>query len=510
MQNKNPSIMMFAQRVLLPIRFTRCVCVLLSFMSMDLHAQNLWRSALDYGAVAHKDTNSTAALQAAIDDLNRRGGGTVYFPSGNYLSGQLYLKSNVNFFFETNATLYASQDPDDYPKRSGEYRADNQSAMPNELALFYGDSVRNVGFFGKGRLHGQAVRVWEPLREVDMFIAAETENARKAGIPMERYYVLEPKIRLICIDNASNLTFRDITLEESPDWTLHLGNAFNVVIDGVTILSNLDKGVNADGIDIDGCRNVRISNCYIATGDDAICLKSTMRKGLSYPCEDIVVNNCTLISTSTALKIGTESHGNFNNIIFSNCVIRNTNRGISIVVRDGAVVEHVYFTNLIIECNRKNFFWWGDGDPIRFILLKRTPKSRLGIIRNIFLQNITATGMGSSLIQGYEGRPLENIVLDNVRLTLLPETRPDKRATDVLQIRQANGVTLRHVSLGWQYENKEPLWRAALWAELIDGLHLQWLQVKKHWKKNGWLSLHKVTNLQVDGNIPEAEWMKTK
>ena len=475
-----------------------------------LHAQPAghWLNVRQHGVAAHKDSISTVALQALIDKCHAAGGGTLYFPAGEYGSGQLYLRSRVSFYLEAGATLYASTNPAHYKPRSGAYVADNQTALPNEQALFYGDSISHVGFYGKGRLHGQARRVWEPLRELDMFIEKETENARRAGIPMERYYAVEPKIRLVYIHKAAHITVRDITLEESPDWTLHLGHTDNAVIDGITLLSSLSAGVNADGIDIDGCRNVRISNCHIATGDDAICLKSTNRFGEYSACENIVVNNCTLESTSTALKIGTESHGDFRNIIFSNCVITNTNRGISIVVRDGATVENVYFTNLIIHCSRKHFNWWGDGDPIRFILLKRTPQSRLGTIRNIFVQNVTATGMGTSLMQGYEGSPLENIMLDNVRLTLLPESLPDKRATDVLQIRQAKGVTLRHVTLDWQYKEREPLWRAALWAEKVNGLHLQWLQVKSPWQKGGWLGKQLVTGLKVEGTIPEGAWIK--
>jgi hypothetical protein len=324
---------------------------------------------------------------------------------------------------------------------------------------------------------------------------------------MERYYAMEPKIRLVYINNASHLTFRDITLEESPDWSLHLGNTDNAVIDGVTILTSLDAGVNADGIDIDGCRNVRIANCHIETGDDAICLKSTVRKGVYHPCENIVVNNCTLVSTSTALKIGTESHGNFNHIIFSNCVIRNSNRGISIVVRDGSAVENVYFTNLIIECDRKHFNWWGDGDPIRFILLKRNGDSRLGNIRNIYLQNITATGMGTSLIKGFEGRPLQNIVLDNVRLTMQAESLPDKRAENILKVENVSGITLRHVSLGWDTtKGKEAKWTHAVHARQVKDLNLQWLKIEGGDGKTKPIRLGKTSGLQAEGNMPTA-WL---
>lgn len=422
-----------------------------------------WYSVLSYGAINHKDSISTKAIQQAIDACHLSGGGTVYFPAGTYKSGQLYLRSNVSFYFEVNATLFASRNPEHYKKRSGEYKADNQAALPNEQALFYGDSIHHVGFFGKGRIHGQAERKWEPLKEVDMFIEKETENARLAGIKVERFYAMEPKVRLVYINNASYITFRDITLEESPDWTLHLGNSDNAVIDGVTILSSLDAGVNADGIDIDGCRNVRISNCTVITGDDAICLKSTIRNGRFYNCENILVNNCILTSTSTALKIGTESHGDFSNIIFSNSVIRNSNRGISIVVRDGATVENILFTNLFIECNRKHFNWWGDGDPIRFILLKRNANSRLGNIKNVTVRNVEARGQGTSLIQGNAGQSLRGITLDNVKLTIEAESLPDKRATNILSINKVVGLTISNSKFEWDTsKGTEPKWASSI------------------------------------------------
>lgn len=467
-----------------------------------------WMNVTHYGVHPNKDSVSTRTIQILIDACNKKGGGTLYFPAGEYTSGQLYLRSNVSFWFEANATLHASRNPDHYKKRSGIYVADNQTALPNERALFYGDSVHHIGFFGKGRIHGQAVRRWEPLQSVDMFIEKETENAREAGIPMVRYYAVEPKVRLVYINNASHITFRDITLEEAPDWTLHLGNTDNAVIDGVTILSSLEAGVNADGIDIDGCRNVRISNSYIATGDDAICLKSTNRNGRYFNCENIVVNNCTLVSTSTALKIGTESHGDFRNIIFSNCVITNTNRGISIVVRDGATVENIFFTNLFIHCNRKHFNWWGDADPIRFILLKRNADSRLGSIRNIYVKDVFAQGEGTSLIRGFEGRPLENIVLDNVHLTMAAESLPDKRATDILMLDRVKDVTLRHVALAWDTtRGREAKWASALHTRQVDGLRVEWLQLTGQVGKAMRIKLEQTTRIVTQVKWP-ATWIK--
>ncbi len=430
----------------------------------------------NYGAIPVKDSINTIAIQRAIDACAADGGGTVYFAPGHYTSGQLYLKSNVHIVLSAGAILYASTNPDDFKKTKGIYEADNQQNTPNETCLLYADSVSNVSITGKGTIHGQAAHVREPLKKTDLFIERETMNAKQSGIEMKRYYANNPKVRLVFINKARNITVRDITLKESPDWGLHIGNADNVLIEGVTILSSLEKGVNSDGIDIDGCRNVRISNCNISTGDDAICLKSTLREGAFNSCENIVINNCTLESTSTALKIGTETHGDFRGIIFSNCVIRNSNRGISIVVRDGATVENILFTNLIIDCNRKDFYWWGDGDPIRFILLKRDTASRLGTIKNVTVRNVVAKGQGSSLIQGFPDRHLENIRFENVAITLEAESLPDKRTTDLLAFKWIKGLKLQNVQLSWDTaKGIESKWAAALNVLQCENVQLRQL-----------------------------------
>ncbi len=488
------------------------VCLLVMFFNAS-YAQspnrNFFYPVTDFGAVATKDSISTIAIQRAIDACAMAGGGTVYFGPGQYTAGQIYLKSNVNIHLEAGAVLYASVNPDHYKKPKGNYEADDQINSPNEACLFFADSVSNVSFTGKGKINGQAQHIWNDLQKVDLFIEKEILNAKAAGIAMQRFYAKDPKVRLVFINLAKDITLRDITLEDSPDWGLHIGNATNVLIDGINVLSSLEKGVNSDGIDIDGCKNVRISNCNIATGDDAICLKSTLRNGHYSSCENIVINNCTLVSTSTALKIGTESHGDFRDIIFSNCTIRNSNRGISIVVRDGATVENILFTNLFIECNRKHFNWWGDGDPIRFILLKRNPDSRLGAIRNIYVKNVVATGQGTSLIKGFEGKPLENIVLDNVTLMLQPESLQDKRSTAIIQIETSNRVSIRDATLGWD-KGVEKAWTFGIAAKGVNGLTLDNIQWVNPISKTALIQLSAVSNLVTGGTFNPNKWIIRK
>ncbi len=149
----------------------------------------------DFGASGEKKTMATKAIQKAIDRCAASGGGKVYFPAGEYLSGPLTLKSNVNLYLESGSTLFASRSVDDYPA-DPDYKADQQSQAPFKAVFIRAENLENIAITGLGTIDGQAEQVWQPLAEIDQFIAWETENARLSGIPMERAYQKDPKVRL--------------------------------------------------------------------------------------------------------------------------------------------------------------------------------------------------------------------------------------------------------------------------------------------------------------------------
>lgn len=416
---------------------------------------------LAHGAVADPALHSTAAIQRCIDAAHAAGGGTVAIPPGKFLTGTLELKSGVRLDLDAGALLLASRDPAAYAV----------SGMDSAPVLIHARDARDIAITGRGTIDGQAVQEWRPLGEVDSFIAAETEIARQAGIDMKRPYTVKPNPCLVFFTGCSDVLLEDASFLNSGFWSVHLGTCRRVAVRGVRIESSLETGVNADGLDIDSCSDVRVAGCTISTGDDAICLKTTSKSG-GKPCEDIVVTGCTLVSTSCALKLGTESHGDFRRIVFSDCVIRDSNRGIGIFVRDGANVSDVLFSNLVIECNRKQFNWWGDGDPIRFVVLRRKPDSRLGSIRNVVVSNVLARGQGTSLIAGFpgEGR-VENITLRGVQFVMEPERSIDKRATHGLVLRDLDDVTLDDLRLTWDAaKGREDKWGTAVLAERVKRL----------------------------------------
>ncbi len=408
----------------------------------------------DFGAVANKTDLATKAIQTAIDRCFEAGGGTVYVPPGDYLSGTIVLKDNTTLYLEAGATLYASRDTSDL--------FDKPRYFNGTSVFIYAEDAKNISIRGKGTLHGQAERVYEDLRKVDKFIADITENARRSGVEMKQYYWVPPPTFLVLFSDCIGVTVEDVSMLESTYWTFHLNRCERVSVRGIYIYSDLESGVNADGIDITSCKDVTISDCVIITGDDGICLKT--KHGDGKPCENVTVTNCIVSSSSTALKLGTESYGDFRNIVFNNCVVRDSNRGLSIVVRDGARVSDVIFSNITIECTRRHFNWWGSADPIWMIITKRRPKSKIGFVENVLFENIIARGQGTSRIESTGGKQYRNIQLKNVQLHMDPESKPDKRADHAFYADNVDGLILDGINVSWNNAETEKKWASAVYV----------------------------------------------
>lgn len=231
-----------------------------------------------------------------------------------------------------------------------------------------------------------------------------------------------PRIPMLLMKSVRHLTIRDVTLTRSAFWTVHLVGCEDVLIDGIRILNNL-KMVNCDGIDPDHCRNVRICNCHIESADDCIVFKTTEKNAALGPCENIVVSNCTLTSTSAAIKFGTESVSDFRNITVTNCVISRTNRGISLMLRDGGSIENVLFSNLHINTRQFSDQWWGEGEAICVTAIDRKQGRKAGHIRNIRFENIDCCGENGVFLHGSADNYLEDISLRGVRIHMKKQTR---------------------------------------------------------------------------------------
>ncbi|MEM7109724.1 MAG: glycosyl hydrolase family 28 protein, partial [Bacteroidota bacterium] len=327
-----------------------------------------------YGAIADDNMLDTKAIQQAIDACEKNGGGTVIIESGTFDIGTITLKNKVSVFFETGAMLQGSPRLDDY---TGEKKA-----------LIYGNTLSNVSISGMGVIDGSGATYWD-----DDFKALDRP---------------EPWILL---KNCNNLRIRDIKFQNSPSHTIRLETSDNIKFEGISII-NPHQGPNTDGIDIVDSKNVFVSNSYISTGDDAICLKSQKDT-----VENVVVTNCVLESDDAAIKFGTGSHMATRYCTFSNNVIKKTRYGISLFMLDGGVFEHNNFSNIIIENGSRHTHQY----PIFMDIDKKTPERNYGIVRNNTFSNITAVTDGKILISGHEQSRIENLIIDGLRLTVANE-----------------------------------------------------------------------------------------
>lgn len=380
-------------------------------------------NVLDFGACGDGSTNDGAAIQRAVDLCHAHGGGRVYLPGGKtYVSGSVILKSHVELYLEAGAVLRGSADLADYTCLS-EVKIDTSVKVP---------TYENCEYTG------------EPLQ---FFIYAKDESDISITGPgtidgMEEIYYgtvtpwhidgsFYPRIPLLFFENVEHLTIRNVTLQRSAFWTTHLVGCSDVLIDGVRILNNL-RLANCDGIDPDHCKNVRIANCHIESADDCIVFKNTEKANAYGACENITVTNCTLMSTSAAIKFGTESENVFRNIIVSNCNISCSNRGISLQLRDKGSIENVIFCNLNIETRMfSKQHWWGAAEPVAITAVKRKKNSSIGTVSNVRFQNINCDSENGILIYGDESRNISDIMFENVRLKIRKKTEWPKEGHDL-------------------------------------------------------------------------------
>ena len=430
----------------------------------------------DYGAVSDTTILSTQAMQRAIDACHEAGGGTVWVPAGNYLCTELILKDNITFHLDNGATIYASRKVADYAESKG--YAVNATDFDKAYALLRAQDARNISITGKGTLHGRAERYSYqrtpyPVAK-DSVTGREVANAHKYGADYRtKYKKVPPFTGAINLESCTNVHLRDIQVIEANSWSVHLRGCDRVVVDGIYIESSGDNGVNADGLDIDGCQRVMIQNCVIDTGDDALCLKTTLHAdGTASPCKGITVSNCILTSSSAALKLGTESYADFSDITVTGCVIRSANRGLNMIIRDGGKVKNVVFSNLTIETVRKATFWWGNGDPLYFTIQKRGKAASAGSIENVTLSHIIAHGQSGVRMEGFS-EPLKNIRIEDFQLFMHPEDAIDKRARNAFLFDGVEGLKLKDCSVVWSEEQIPEEWESAFLFRNINGLEIE-------------------------------------
>jgi polygalacturonase len=377
----------------------------------------------EYGAKADGKTLCTESIQKAIDQCARDGGGTVHLTGGAFLSGTIYIKSGVTLRIDPGSTLLGSADLKHYPPTVPAFRSytDNYT----DKSLIYGEKLQRIAITGGGIIDGQG----------GLF----------KGAYKQRPYL----IRFI---ECKDVIVKDVTITNSPMWVQHYLACDDVRVDAITVRSHVNA--NNDGLDIDSCHRVIISNCNIDSGDDAIVLKSTSAR----PCKNVVVNNCILRSTCNALKLGTESNGGFENVVITGCSIYDTRlAGVALEIVDGGKLDRVVVSN--ITMNKV-------GAPIFLRLGNRArpfkdgmDKPGIGSFRNVTISNIEAADAGPTgcAISGLPDAAIENVTISNVRFSfegggtkdlaerLIPEKPADYPEYSMFGQLPAYGLYCRHI-----------------------------------------------------------------
>jgi polygalacturonase len=377
----------------------------------------------DYGAKPSGKMLCTKSIQTAIDKCSQSGGGTVYLPPGTYLSGTIYFKSGVTLRLAAGSTLLGSKNLKDYPPTVQAFRSytDNYT----DKSLIYGENVERIAITGSGTIDGQ-------------------------GGSFEGPYKVRPY--MIRFSQCRNVTVKDVTLRNSPMWVQHYLACDDVRVTGITVRSLVNH--NNDGINIDSCRRVVISDCNIESGDDAIVLKSTSAR----VCRDVVVSNCVLSSRCNALKMGTESNGGFKNIVMNGCSIYDTRlAGVALEIVDGGTMDRVVVSNITMNKVGAPIFLRLGNRARPFKKDMETPG--MGAMRNITISNIEATGANPTgcAISGLPEAKIENPTLNNLRLSFdgggtkadagreIPEKPADYPEYSMFGRLSAYGLYCRHV-----------------------------------------------------------------
>ena len=432
-----------------------------------------------YGAVAQKGKDNAVPIQKTINACSASGGGRVIVPAGQvFMSGPFDLKSNIEFVVEVNAGVLANPDEKVYKKSA--FR-DNKGEGTIWIG---GEKLENVTISGSGFLDGNGIS----------FMGKELDDSYE----LKPFNIIDPRPHLLTIVGGKNIRIKDLTVRNSAYWTIHLIGCDDVTIDNITLLNSL-KVRNSDGIDLDHSKNVRISNCYIESGDDCICLKNRREYEEYGACENITVTNCTMTSRSCAIKIGSENMDRISNVVINNCIITKSNRGIGIQNRDEGTVSDVIFSNIIIDSHLFSDVWWGKAEPIYVTAFRRAngnhkdanwrfPKGKtegsVGRVSRIYFSNIKGVSENGIFVGAESADKVTDIVFDEVDLfinktTSIPggiyDRRPSKvegllkGSTSGFYLDNASDITIRNSSVKWG-DNRPVYFKHVVESHEVSGL----------------------------------------
>ncbi len=454
----------------------------------------------DYGAVGDGKHLNTDAFRKAIEACSAAGGGRVLVPSGTWLTGPIHLMSDVDFHLDAGATILFSRNFDDYPLVVTNFEGEQAVESTSPLS---GNDLHDVSITGTGVIDGQG-EVWRPLKKSkttaqqwaaqvqsggavdekthtwwptadarDGFKALTQLRQSTAPPNLEDYRPYRVLLRpvMVLLSNCHDVLLEGPTFRNSPSWHIHLLYCDNVTVHDVTIFSPY-YAQNGDGLDIDSCREVAVSDSTINAGDDLICLKSgrgAAGRKVGRPTEDVTITDCTLGWGHGGIAIGSETSGGVRNVTVSHCVLRGTDDALRFkTVRGrGGTVENINISDIQMSdikdaCISFDMYYELKKPPThksahRPVADEQTPPEDsvakplvvtqelpqpvgLGTpqFRDITVRNIVCLDANIGIqLRGLPEMPLENVTIDNARIVA-------KQGGALID---CSGITLRHVNI---------------------------------------------------------------
>ncbi|MDA5636363.1 MULTISPECIES: polygalacturonase PglB [Rhizobium/Agrobacterium group] len=343
--------------------------------------------------------DATADIQRAIDTVSATGGGRVSLSAGRHVSGGLQLKNGVELHLAEGAVLAPISDYEAYA-----HTTVSVIAEASNRGMIIARGASDIAVTGPGRIEAGG----------EHFITGDDE-AMGTYIPAAR------RPRVMVLEACRNVRLENLFVSGSPMWTLHMVDCDDLNFRNLRI-ENDRRLPNTDGIVLDACRRALIEDCFISTADDGICLKTSARpdgKAVG-ACDDITVRRCTVSSVSCALKLGTESFGDFTNVVFEDCKIVESNRGIGLFSRDGGAMRNIRFSRIEAECHETPGGFWGSGEAVTVTVVDRRPERQAGSVDNLVVEDLSGSMEGAINLVATSKAGIHNVRLERITLSQQP------------------------------------------------------------------------------------------
>ncbi|WP_332305244.1 polygalacturonase PglB [Rhizobium sp. GR12] len=386
--------------------------------------------------IAAVGRDATAEIQQAIDTASAEGGGVVSLLAGRHVSGGLQLKSGVELHLAQDAVLAPISDYDAYAHTTVSVIAED-----SDRGMIIAKGASNIAVTGPGRIEAGG----------ENFIIGDDEA-------MGTYIPAAKRPRVMVLEACRDVRLENLVVSGSPMWTLHMVNCEDLNFRNVRV-ENDRRLPNTDGIVLDACRRALITDCTISTADDGICLKTSAGPdGRAVGvCAGITVRRCTVSSMSCALKLGTESFGDFTDVVFEDCKVIASNRGIGLFSRDGGKMRNIRFSRIETECHETPGGFWGSGEAVTVTVVDRRPERQAGKVENLVVEDLSGSMEGAINLVSTSKAGIHNVTLSRITLS----QRPGKLGTGLqYDLRPTNADIA---------PSPEAAGRANAWTRSADG-----------------------------------------